>query len=89
MRRIFDLNPKEIIQIGVRSASEEEAILASEEGIKQFKPHNVKENISAVEDLLRSIEGPVYVSLDLDVLDPSYAPSVGTPAPCGLNPHAA
>lgn len=87
MRRIFDLNPKEIIQIGVRSASEEEAILASEEGIKQFKPHDVKENISAVEDLIRSIEGPVYVSLDLDVLDPAYAPSVGTPSPCGLNPH--
>lgn len=87
MRRIFDLNPKEIIQIGVRSASEEEAILASEEGIKQFKTHDVKENISAVEDLMGSIEGPVYVSLDLDVLDPAYAPSVGTPAPCGLNPH--
>ncbi|KAF5088923.1 agmatinase [Methanobacterium aggregans] len=87
MRRIFDLNPREIIQIGVRSASEEEAFLASKEVIKQFKPNEVRNNLDAVERVIKSVDGPVYVSLDLDVLDPAYAPSVGTPAPCGLNPH--
>ncbi|HNR26201.1 MAG TPA: arginase family protein, partial [Methanobacteriaceae archaeon] len=29
---------------------------------------------------------PLYVTVDMDVLDPAYAPSVGTPAPGGLNP---
>lgn len=35
---------------------------------------------------LKEISGPVYITLDLDVLDPSHAPEVGTPQPSGLNP---
>jgi agmatinase len=31
--------------------------------------------------------GPVYVSFDIDVFDPSFAPGTGTPAPGGLNPY--
>jgi agmatinase len=31
-------------------------------------------------------DGPVYVTVDLDVLDPSYVPAVGTPLPGGLSP---
>lgn len=36
---------------------------------------------------LNGIAGPVYITLDLDVLDPSHAPEVGTPEPLGLNPE--
>ena len=35
---------------------------------------------------LENIHGPIYLTFDIDVLDPSYAPSVGTPSSCGLTP---
>ncbi len=41
--------------------------------------------VQAMLDLLGE-PGPVYVTLDLDVLDPAYLPAVGTPAPGGLDP---
>jgi len=33
----------------------------------------------------RRLEGPVYLSLDLDVLDPAFAPGIGHPEPGGLS----
>ena len=36
-------------------------------------------------DLVVSADGPVYVSLDLDVLDPAFAPGVSHPEPGGLS----
>ena len=86
MRRIFDLNPKDMIQIGIRSCCEDEISFAKENNITYFMPHQVNENLEMIKNTIRSIEGPVYVSVDMDVLDPAYAPSVGTPSPCGLNP---
>lgn len=35
---------------------------------------------------LKGVSGPVYITLDLDVLDPSHAPEVGTPEPGGISP---
>lgn len=86
MRRIFDLNPNDMIQIGVRSSSSDEISFAKENNITYFMSHEVNENIELVKETIRNIEGPLYVSVDMDVLDPAYAPSVGTPTPCGLNP---
>lgn len=86
MRRIFDLNPKDMIQIGIRSCSEDEISFAKENQITYFTPHEVNENIKMIKNAIKSVEGPLYVSVDMDVLDPAYAPSVGTPSPCGLNP---
>jgi len=86
MRRIYDLNPKDLIQIGIRSCSAEEMSFARENKITYFTPHEVNENIGLIKNTIKNIEGPLYVSVDMDVLDPAYAPSVSTPAPCGLNP---
>jgi agmatinase len=86
MHRIFDMNPKEIIQIGVRSSSEEEAIFARENNLKVYTSCDVDENLEEIIKFLQKIEGPIYVTFDIDVLDPAFAPSVGTPSPCGLNP---
>ena len=35
---------------------------------------------------MEDLENPLYISVDIDVLDPAYAPSVGTPASCGITP---
>ncbi len=43
--------------------------------------------ISRVRESLEGVEGPVYLSVDMDVLDPSHAPEVGTPEPGGMNPE--
>jgi agmatinase len=86
MRRIFDLNPKDIIQIGIRSASEEEVSFACENQIKQYTCLDVNNKLDEIENTIKAVKGPVYVTVDMDVLDPAYAPSVGTPAPCGLTP---
>jgi agmatinase len=61
----------ELIQIGCRSSSPEE-----EETAKKYNIKNSIENIT----------GPVYITIDLDVFDPSHAPEVGTPEPLGMNP---
>ena len=86
MRRIFDMNPMEIIQIGVRSSSEEEAKFARKNNLKVYTSWDVDEKLEDIIKYLKKIEGPIYVTFDIDVLDPAFAPSVGTPSPCGLNP---
>ncbi len=86
MRRIFDLKPGKIIQIGVRSASLEEKKFADKEpAIEYYTASNIKNNPDYILSVLKEINGPVYISLDMDVMDPAHAPSVGNPTPCGLD----
>jgi len=85
MRRIFDLNPQEVVQIGIRSCSHDEISFAGENKIKYYSSMDVNEDIKRVEKTLKNLEGSLYVTVDMDVLDPAYAPSVGNPTPCGLN----
>lgn len=85
MRRIFEFNPKEIVQIGVRSASKDEADFAVD-NLTVFRSNDVYEGFEGVINYIKNIEGPVYLSFDMDVMDPSYAPEVGTPTSCGLDP---
>jgi agmatinase len=42
--------------------------------------------LEKVKASLEGLEGPVYLTVDLDVLDPSHAPEVGTPEPGGMSP---
>ncbi len=86
MRRIFDMNPHEMIQIGVRSASQEEANFAHEQNLKTYKSCDVDEKLAEIIAFIEKIHGPIYLTFDIDVLDPAYAPSVGTPSSSGLNP---
>ncbi|MDQ3152098.1 MAG: agmatinase [Actinomycetota bacterium] len=37
-----------------------------------------------IHNMLREVSGPAYLSVDIDVLDPAYAPGTGTPEPGGL-----
>ncbi len=87
MRRVFDLEPKKIIQIGVRSASLEEKnfVDKNSQKIDYYTSYDVKNDEKLIESILNRIEGPIYISIDMDVLDPSQAPSVGNPTPCGLS----
>jgi agmatinase len=83
MRRVWDfLGDKRIFQLGIRSGPGEEFRWA--EGRTYLYPFNLKKINSVVE----AVGGrPVYLTVDLDVLDPSVAPGTGTPEPGGVFFH--
>ena len=84
MRRVHEFGA-DLVQIGIRSASkDEEDFVKSTYNIQTFKSRDVRKNMDAIEYYLVNIEGPIYISIDMDVFDPSIAPSVGNPTPNGL-----
>jgi len=86
MRRIHDKNPRKIIQMGIRSSSQKEVSFAQANDIDYYTPQEMKDDLKRMEKIIHQIDGPIYVTVDVDVLDPAYAPNVGTPTPGGLNP---
>jgi agmatinase len=47
--------------------------------------YEIKRSKTALEDAICALTDQVYLTLDLDVLDPAIMPAVGTPEPGGLN----
>ena len=73
--------------MGIRSGSREEFAWAAENGISYYTARQVREEgVDAVLDraLEKMQSQRLYLSIDLDVLDPAYAPAVGNPEPFGL-----
>lgn len=86
MRRVWDLG--NVIQIGIRSVSRDEMEFLSELNIEPIWARMVIEDRNAA--ILEAISRlkpsyPTYVTIDLDCLDPSIMPAVGTPEPGGLS----
>ena len=87
MRRVHDLNPNELIQIGIRSFSiDEKGFVENQDNISSFLAKDLIDDFDDLLEKLDSIEGKVYISIDMDVIDPAFAPSVGNPTPNGLHP---
>lgn len=75
----------DFITVGVRSISWGEHKYIKENNIRCVYARDVIENREkALEDILEFAQGKVYITIDLDVLDPSIMPAVGTPEPGGL-----
>jgi agmatinase len=81
--------PNRYVQIGLRGywPGEREFTWQEERGITSLFMHDVRElGIEAVVE--RTVEvvgdGPVFLSVDVDVLDPAFAPGTGTPEPGGM-----
>ncbi len=88
LRRAHEMNPKNIIQLGIRSAQYDEyQYVKSQENISYYTSYDIFDNKDYILKTLEKIKGPIYITVDIDVLDPAYAPSVGTPASCGLTPR--
>jgi N1-aminopropylagmatine ureohydrolase len=73
-----------LVQVGIRSMSEEEAKYLSRSSVKSYSADFILENNNWHEIICENLHGDVYVSIDLDVFDPSIMPSTGTPEPGGL-----
>jgi agmatinase len=81
--------PRRYVQIGLRGywPGEREFGWQRERGITSFFMHEVRrQGIEAVvERALAAVgDGPVFLSVDIDVLDPAFAPGTGTPEPGGM-----
>ena len=75
----------DLVQIGIRSASkDEEEYVKSTYNIQTFKTRDVHKHMDAIEYFLVNIDGPIYISIDMDVMNPAIAPNVGNPTPGGL-----
>ena len=72
-----------VFSLGIRSGTKEEFALYGER--LYGAPYEV---YGKLPEVLNLIEGrPVYLTLDIDVLDPAYAPGTGTPEPDGITTH--
>lgn len=90
IRRVHEIvGPKNVIPIGIRTASIEEHSYAKEAGIKYYTPLDVeKKGMDRImSDVLKSMEHlkGIYVTIDIDALDPCYAPGTGFHEPDGLS----
>jgi len=87
-RNILNRITKNIVFIGIRSGSEEEWSFARENNLKYYTADDV-ECIGVAEVLKKAIEWlncrQLYFSLDMDAIDPAYAPGLGTPEPFGMS----
>ena len=82
MARVMDVvAPERVFQVGMRTGAREEY---QRKAPHLFPAHRVKP-LEAVRRLLPELQThPLYVTIDVDVLDPSEAPGTGAPEPCGI-----
>jgi agmatinase len=81
IRRCFELlNDGKIFQFGIRSMTKDEDIWAEKNVIQR------KYDLATIDNVIASLEDkPVYLTIDLDVLDPSVFSGTGTPEPGGVS----
>lgn len=72
--------------VGIRSVSQTELTEARSIGLK-FVESGWTELREYLADVIDDLDGPVYLSLDMDAIDPAFAPGVGTPEPFGMTPY--
>ena len=89
IQRCLDEGVGRVLQIGVRAFSKEEASkMARDERVHSWMARDIRGNgelESKILDLISEIQGPVWLSVDIDALDPGIVPATGTPVPGGLD----
>lgn len=81
MRRIIELlGPGRVYQLGIRSADRME--LKETEGLSEVHFYRVIEPLREV--VAKVGDRPVYLTIDIDVVDPAFAPGTGVPEPGGI-----
>ncbi|MGE5674584.1 MAG: agmatinase [Mycobacterium leprae] len=82
IRRCLDfLPPKNLYQFGIRSGTAEEYEFATSQC--HLFPHEVLHPLKSALPAIGS--RPVYITIDIDVMDPAFAPGTGTPEPGGIS----
>ncbi len=81
-RRLIEEN--RIFQVGIRSLCQEEADFIKKKNLKLFYAKNIVGREDWMKKVISRLSNKIYLSIDLDFLDPSIMPAVGTPEPGGL-----
>ena len=86
-----EVKPAKIIEVGTRAVCKEELGYADGSGIdfftaQQIRKEGVAQIIQELKEELEPYEN-VYLTVDMDVLDPAFAPAVQNPEPEGLETH--
>jgi len=86
-----EVKPAKIIEVGTRAVCKEELAYADGSGIDFFTSQQIREEgaaqiIQKLKEELAPYEN-VYLTVDMDVLDPAFAPAVQNPEPEGLDTH--
>lgn len=87
LRRLSEkINPENIFLVGLRSFDEDELNYMREKKIYFVTANDLKKNMNEVRTALWEFtkNSNVYISLDIDVFDPSIAPAVDHPEPNGI-----
>ncbi|MBD2104219.1 agmatinase [Leptolyngbya sp. FACHB-261] len=84
MRRIVDMGLP-TLQIGIRSICQEEADLIRTQNLAVFRARELAKSANWIDEALAAIPTrKVFITIDVDGLDPALMPGVGTPEPGGL-----
>lgn len=82
-RIVKNIGVERVTSLGIRSMSREEEKDAEKKGLIYFTSWEI---MAGMNDILNNIPfEEIYLSIDMDVLDPSYAPGVGNPEPLGIS----
>jgi len=87
MARVCDfLDPRKIVQVGIRAQCEEEAGFIRDRGITTLYAHEIRgrRKTDWQRRALSKLPRNVYVTFDVDGFDPTVMPATGTPEPNGL-----
>ena len=90
MRRVSEhLGPDHIMEIGIRAFSKPELDFVKRSGVTMITPQDLRKTgspktASRIKQFLQGFSHS-YVTVDIDVLDPAFAPGVGNPEPDGLS----
>ena len=82
MRRVHELGVP-AVPIGIRAISVEEAEFIQDEDLPVFWSHRIAHGVEWIDTVLNTLSDTVYVTFDVDFLDPSLIPATGTPEPGG------
>ena len=83
IRRSLEHAP--VTQVGIRSLSTAEAQVAGELNTRIFYDWNMRDDPQWIDRVVESLGDPVYITIDVDALDPAIMPATGTPEPGGLS----
>lgn len=83
MRRCLDEGHR-TVHVGIRNVSQEEAALVRDRGLPVFYGRDCAAGDAWIDQAVDVLADPVYVTFDVDGLDPSVIRTTGTPEPGGL-----
>lgn len=83
MRRVLEY--ARCTQVGIRSLSPEEAAAAPTLPTEIFYDFNMRQHDDWIDRVVDSLSETVYITIDVDGLDPAIMPATGTPEPGGLS----